>query len=62
MDDGGTPFETDCDDEPCEVFKLCLLLLLLLRGRECERGRDFERERERARDPALLDGRDRVVA
>ena len=61
MDDGGTPFETDCDDEPCEVFRLCRLLLLL-RGRECERGRDFDRERERARDPALLDGRDSVVA
>ena len=61
MDDGGTPFETDCDDEPCEVLRLCRLLLLL-RGRECERGRDFERERERARDPALLDGRDSVVA
>ena len=55
---GGTPFEIECDEEPYEVFKFCRLF----RGREWERARDLDRERERVRDPALLDGRDKVVA
>ena len=55
---GGTPFEIECEEDPYEVFKS----LLLFRGRECERARDLDRERERVRDPARLDGLDKVVA
>ena len=55
---GGTPFEIECEEDPYEVFKSRLLFL----GRECERARDLDRERERVRDPARLDGLDRVVA
>ena len=56
IEDGGTPPFDAGDDEICDI--LCRLLL----GRECDRGRDFERDRERVRDPALLVGRDNVVA